>query len=179
MAALSRAQVHLGHLVLRRVYITTLNEPDYVATLLVLAVTTRLLAASATCRLLTCWLRHNIMSLSYVSAVGAVQAAQTDAGKCTASGACLSKAQAGRPASFHIKAADSFGNRRTSGADSDSLADYTSDWPCDHMQSFAKRGQFFMGLWPHVYVAARVHIPQLPQVKDSSHGSRCLRGGCL
>lgn len=46
----------------------------------------------------------------------AVQAAKTEAGKCTASGEGLSKAQAGIPAAFQIKAVDCYGNRRNSGA---------------------------------------------------------------
>jgi hypothetical protein len=45
----------------------------------------------------------------------AVQAAKTEAGNCTAGGEGLSKAQAGIPATFQIKAVDCYGNRRNSG----------------------------------------------------------------
>lgn len=50
-----------------------------------------------------------------------MQAANTQAGKCTASGEGLSKAQAGIPAAFQIKAVDCYGNRRNSGAASNRM----------------------------------------------------------
>ena len=46
----------------------------------------------------------------------AVNAATMEGSKCTATGDGLSKARAGIPASFPIKAADPPGNRRSTGA---------------------------------------------------------------
>ena len=45
-----------------------------------------------------------------------VNAAAMEGSKCTATGDGLSKARAGVPASFNIKAADRFGNRRSTGS---------------------------------------------------------------
>lgn len=61
-----------------------------------------------------------------------MNAAATDAAKCTASGDGLSKAQAGISAAFHIKAVDCYGNRRNSGAFHCTILLYAASG--DHMQ---------------------------------------------